>query len=358
MNVDVDPSDWREIDPWWQTYARPQSVARLPDGARVVDIDRLTRCWDGLEPWWREYTESSPVEMEPSLGGEIRSDRMVDSWKDLDPWWDLYAEMGHETAIALSELLERSTVEWSNSNALFDTDPLAADLTGNRLSRGPPQPSNEVEWSRWLAQLLRPSKALVSELFDVAVESSPTEVIREDRLSKQAGGFRRPDILVCHANCGISIEVKLDDENYRKTPETAELVEQHYDDRKWVHTLLLPKRQTGRLESIVTPSLEMDTDGQRYLDWENPGPIRVLYWQDVTAAIRSVLRRGSEVDDHWAANAFLFCAVAEQQIANFQPQPTIQRLADPATVVDAVVPVSVAESLEEQLLYFRERGST
>lgn len=176
MNVDVDPSDWREIDPWWQTYARPQSVARLPDGARVVDIDRLTRCWDGLEPWWREYTESSPVEMEPSLGGEISSDRMVDSWKDLDPWWDVYAEMGHETAIALSELLERSTVEWSNSNALFDTDPLAADLTGNRLSRGPPQPSNEVEWSRWLAQLLRPSKALVSELFDVAVESSPPSV--------------------------------------------------------------------------------------------------------------------------------------------------------------------------------------
>ena len=355
MNVDVDQNDWRVIDPWWPTYALPQSVGRLPDDAREIDIDRFTQCWDDLDPWWRELTKSSPVEMESTLGAVIDSNWLADSWPDLDPWWDVYAEMGHETAIELSKLLEESINEWAKSSALFDTDPLAVDLTRNRVSRGPLQPGNEVEWSRWLAQLLRPSKPLVTELFEVSVENPPTEVIREDRLSKEAGGFRRPDVLVCHRDRGISIEVKLDDENYRKTPETAELVEQHYADREWIHTILLPKRQTGRLESTVMPPIETDTDGKRYLDWETPGPIQVLYWQDVTAAIRSVLRRGAEVDDHWAANAFLFCAIAEQQLMNFQSEEDVQRLADPHSVVDTVVPIGVANSLEQQLKYLRER---
>ncbi|WP_254862258.1 hypothetical protein [Halovivax gelatinilyticus] len=288
------------------------------------------------------------------MGAVIGSNWLADGWTDLDPWWDEYADIGHETAIELANLLERSTDEWTNSNAPFDTDPLAANLTQTQLSRGPLQPGNEVEWSRWLAQLLYPSKALVSELFEVSVETPPSEVIREDRLSKHAGGFRRPDILVCHADRGISIEVKLDDENYRKTPETAALVEQHYADREWPHTLLLPKRQTGRLESIVDPSLETDSDGKRSLDWETPGPIRVLDWQDVTAAIRSVLRQGAAVDDHWAANAFLFCAVAEQHISGFQSEPSVRRLAEPRTIVDATVSVGVATSLAEQLTYLRE----
>lgn len=83
-----------------------------------------------------------------------------------------------------------------------------------------------------------------------------------------------------------------------------------------------------------------------------------MYWRDVTAAIRSVLRRGVAVDDHWAANAYLFCAVAEQQLMNFQPQPVVRKVAGSANVVDTLRPIMLADSLEEQLTYLRERGET
>lgn len=39
-----------------------------------------------------------------------------------------------------------------------------------------------------------------------------------------------------------------------------------------------------------------------------PRPIDVLYWRDVTAAIRALLRRDDVVGVHWAASAYLFCA--------------------------------------------------
>lgn len=322
----------------------------------MISRRQLTRSWDDVDPWWNAHTSSSRVVGTSFIDREVSPEWLTDCWSELEPWWTEYIEIGYETAVELWKLLERSNERWANAAGPFDTDPLATDLTGTRHSRGPLEPSDEVAWSRWLARILRPSRALVSELFDLRVTAPPSEVIREERLSKEAGGFRRPDILICHAERGVSIEVKLGDEHYGKTAETGMLVERHYDDREWVHSILLPKRKLGRLETIVDLPLESTVEGQRYLQCHEPGPIRVLSWQDVTAAIRSVLRRGEFVDDHWAANAYLFCAVAEQRIANFQPQPTVRRLADPASVVDTIVPINVADSLEEQLLYFHERA--
>ncbi|OYR50458.1 hypothetical protein DJ73_15770 [Halorubrum sp. Ea1] len=151
------------------------------------------------------------------------------------------------------------------------------------------------------------------------------------------------------------MEVKLGDDNYRKTPETARLVERHYDDVRWDHVLLLPKRQRDRLDTVVSPSIDERPDGTREIVWDESGPVTVLYWQDIAAAVRAVLRRGDVVDDHWAANAFLFCAAVEQQIAGFQPQPTIDRMVDPSGVVETVRPIVVSETLDEQLTYLRSR---
>lgn len=320
MSIVVEPRDWTSLDPWWSSYAQTQSIARNPSSARALGIERLTNYWD-----------------------------------ELGPWWDVYTEIGYETAVRISDLLRQSNDEWKSSDAPFDMDPLAADLTGERALRGPLHPSGEVEWSRWLAQLMRPSAALTNELFDVAVDQPANEVIREDQLSKPDGSFRRPDILLCHADSGVSIEVKLGDENYEKTAETARLVERHYEDWDWNHVLLLPKRKKKRLNSILEPSLNFRYDDQLQVEWDDPGPVDVIYWRGVTAAIRSLLRRGAAVDGHWAANAYLFCAVTEQRLMDFQPQSVVERLADPADVVDTIQPISIADTLEEQLTYLRER---
>lgn len=320
MSTEVEPNDWACLDQWWAAYTQTQSIARSPALVRVISQEQLTDCWD-----------------------------------ELDPWWDRYSETGYGTAVRISDLLEQSNEKWENSSAPFDTDPLAADLSGERFLRGPLRPNSEVEWSQWLAQLMRPSVALTSELFGISVDHSPDKVIRETQLTKQDGSFRRPDILLCHADQGISIEVKLNDENYTKTAETARLVERHYNDLEWTHVLLLPKRKKERLNSLLKPSLNLQGNDRLQVEWENPGPVDVRYWCDVTTAIRSLLQRGMVVDDHWAANAYLFCTVAEQQIMNFQPQPIIERLAAPTNIVDMLQPIQIADTLEEQLTYLRER---
>jgi hypothetical protein len=318
----------------------------------------LTNSWDEVDLWWQAYAETSPFARGQASARILSTEHSAESWDELDPWWDIYAETGYDKAKQIAELLEKSNDEWAQSSGSFDTDPLAADLTGRRVSRGPLQPNGEVEWSQWLAQLLRPSAALVTELFNVTVSQAPGKVVREEQLSKEEGTFRRPDILVFHPGRGISIEVKLGDENYQKTSETAELVERHYNNPEWDHTLLLPKRKQERLASIVQPQLDRGSGGRLTVEWDEPGPIEVLYWRDVTAAIRSILRRGEVVDDHWAANAYLFCAVAEQQIMGFQPQPVVEKLIASADVVNTLRPIMLADTLHEQLTYLRERRET
>ena len=355
MSSDVEPSDWASLDLWFDAYLRSQGGVETyrPDRERV--LREPGREWEAVDAVAQAgLNAKSTIFCSPALQA-TNEDRLTEWWTDLDSWWDLFSEAGHENAVQVAELLEKSNELWAASAAPFETEPLAADMTGTRALRGPIQPSGELDWSQWLAQLLEPSAALVRELFGVPIEEPPNEVLREARLSKQDGGRRRADILVRHPDYGVSIEVKLGDDNYRKTPETAHLVERHYDDVRWDHVLLLPKRQRGRLNAVVSPSIDERADGTREIVWDESGPITVLYWQDVATAVRAVLRRGDVVDDHWAANAYLFCAAVEQHIAGFQPQPMIDRMVNPSGVVETVRPIVVSDTLDEQLTYLRSR---
>ena len=360
MSTEVESGDWLCLDDWWAVYREGQPVARNSASAGVLDKEGLTNSWNELDPWWQAHIEASSVAQRTSMVRNLETEELTATWDELSPWWETYTETGHSTAVAIADLLEQSNEKWRKSEGPFDTDPLAADLTLDYLSRGPFQPTNEVEWSRWLAQLLQPSPELIDELFGLEVAQPPQKVVRENQLSKtdeQDGTFRRPDILVFHTDRGISIEVKLGDENYQKTAETARLVEHHYGDYDWTHTLLLPKRKNQRLDSIVEPSITSPSDGPSLIEWDDPAPVAIINWCDVTAAIRSLLCRDAIVDDHWAANAYLFCAVAEQQLMGFKPKPVIERLATPTSAVDAIQPIQIASDLEEQLTYLQTRRS-
>lgn len=349
MGTEVKPGDWTELDPWWSAYMQTLSVGRSPPSAQTLDTTGLPDCWDDFDSWWRTYTDTSPHVRDSTR--TLVTERLTDSWNELDPWWDGYAKTGYEKVVKIADLLDESNEAWRQSPAPFDTDPLAAAVTSDE---GPLLPSHEESWSDWLAKILRPSAALVTEIFDVPVQGSPENIVREDQLLKEEGGFRRPDLLLFHTDRGISVEVKLGDEHYEKTAETALLAEDQYD-YEWHHTLLLPKRKRSRLGTIVEPPVSSPTDDRPEIEWENPGPIAVVYWRDVTAAIRTLLCRGDVIDDHWAANAYLFCAAAEQQLLNFQPQPTIERMAQPLDVVETMHPIVLADALEEQLTYLRAR---
>ncbi|MFD1600491.1 hypothetical protein [Halobellus rarus] len=357
MDRDARPADWAGLDSWWATLAQPHRLTSQSDGARVVERDRVGNWWSEVDSWWQSSARYSGPTADTSWSQVFPEEQSPDPWADLDDWWELYAQTGTDAAVRLAAVLARSNTVWSASNAPFDTDPLATDVSDGATPRGPYHPSNEVAWSRWLAQLLRPAGALIATLFDIPVEGPPDEVIREARLSNPGGRPRRADLLICYGDRGISIEVKLDDENYGKTAETAALVEHHYDDREWTHVLLLPERKRNRLDAIVSPGVEQTPDGQLRIPWTDPGPVEVRYWRDITTALRTLLRAGEIVDDHWAANAYLFCAVAEQQLLNFVSHPDAKRFASPANVVEALRPHQLTDTIDRQLTYLQQQNT-
>lgn len=350
MRTDVESGDWTDIDPWWSAHTQAWPIRSKSASVRLENSSRGADYWVDLDRWWRVSTETSPIARQSDPVWTVAPGHFTDSWEELDFWWDAYTDTGHETAVEIAQMLSLSNEKWKQSASPFDTDPLASVLTRDQ---GPLLPSNEEGWSDWLANLLRRSGALVTELFDLEVTQAPSAVVREDRLLKDSGGFRRPDILIFHGDQGISIEVKLNDENYGKTAETALLVERHYDKFEWTHVILLPEWKRERLEAIVEPSVESRVGGQLQVEWVEPGPIAVKFWQDVTLAIRALLVRGEYVDDQWSANAYLFCSAVEQQIMNFQPQPIIDRMADPTNVVDTMQPIAFAGVLREQHDYLK-----
>lgn len=354
MTTDLEPDDWTYLDSWWSAYKQAKSVCQDPSLLQALDRNWLIDSWEEVGSWWQESIVSS--RLDSGTPSEMLSAKQrAELWSELDSWWSVYTETGHNKAKTIIELLAESNDEWEQSPGPFDADPLATDLTDVRASRGPLQPNGEVEWSNWLAKLLRPSTAFVSALFDVTVSQAPSKVVREDRVSKEEGTFRRPDILIFHPDQGVSIEVKLDNENYRKTSETAALVEHHYNDREWTHSLLLPSQKQERLATITKPPLKRTNDDRVLIEWDDPGSIDVLHWCDVTTAIRSVIRRNKLVDDHWAANAYLFCAVVEQQIMEFKPQPMLEQIVASADTIGSVQPVTLADTLDTQLKYLQER---
>ena len=144
MGTAVEPGDWGSLDPWWSAYAESDSIAPVSNLTQVLELDRLTDCWASLGPWWQAYMDTAPVVQGSSSAREFVGEWLTDSWSELDLWWNEYVETGHETAVQIADLLEHSNDEWENSDAPFDTDPLAVDLTGRRMSRGPLQPSGEI----------------------------------------------------------------------------------------------------------------------------------------------------------------------------------------------------------------------
>lgn len=348
MGVETDSDDWVGLDPWWAAHAQSWPATRHADSVSTLDSAQVTDCWSELDPWWRTHTASEPHVHGAASSRTLVVEQLGDAWTDLDSWWSAYAEIGHETAVDIHELLRESNEAWRQSPAPFDTDPLAAAVTDDE---GPLLPSTEEGWSDWLAKVLRPAAALVAELFDVSVDGAPDHILREDQLTKDDGGFRRPDLLLFHADRGISIEVKLGDEHYEKTEETARLAEREYDDYEWHHLLLLPERKRDQLGRKVAPEVSSRQNDRLQVEWGDPGPIDVVFWRDVTTAIRTLLRRGDAVNDSWAANAYLLCAAVEQQIIRFQPQLEIEQMADPASIVDTVQPITIAGVLDDQYEY-------
>lgn len=221
---------------------------------------------------------------------------------------------------------------------LFNRDPLVEDWSETNPSAGPLR-SQEENWSQWLAHLLRSSSGeFTRELFGESFDCTPTSVRRELVYRDEELHDRRVDILVEWANRGVSIEVKIDDEEYAKTPQTAYLTEKHHSRNiEWTHLILLPERKHTALSDTFGARIEdqgenrptIASNGAEELD------VTVVYWHEVSQALRRVLLDNTESSPHWMASGYLFITLIEQKIERFYTNPAVLAYLDaPVSVSD------------------------
>lgn len=299
--------------------------------------------WEVLDSWWTTFVDRTAPNGNSARNAVLNPARQTRVWPELDAWWAVYTETGHDTAIAIRDLLVASNERWATGRGLFDTDPLATDVATERSLLGPLQPADELQWSYWLAELLR-VPAFAEQVLGHAFADEEIAVVREDSYDREsADGSRRADIVLRQSGIGASVEVKLFDTSYAKTAETAALVEGAARHLEWSHYLILPKSQRGALVADVDVPLGTTEGGTEYVEWDKPGPVQVVYWRDVATAARRLLRDGLIENDHWNAAAYLFCGLVEQRLLNFQPLPVIQRMADAERVTDTTRPIRLGQ---------------
>lgn len=281
--------------------------------------------------------------------------RTSEVWHDIDPWWKVYGEDQQKELDELHELMQQLFKEWKQSDCLFDQDPLAEDWSDESRKTGPIRPGLEENWSYWLAHLFRTSTGdFTKELFGDRFDAKPEKVQCECVFYDEEGIDRRADILLKYEGKGISIEVKIGDKNYRKTPHTAHLIEND-DERDWDHYILLPKSKISLMKDILGPNFQEEGDPRPIILSERFPDIDVIYWWDVSQALRRTLLYGENNDPHWQASAYLFINLIEQKISKIYNKNFVER-----NVVDEREPtysdIKRIGSIEtqDQIEYFKD----
>ena len=250
-------------------------------------------------------------------------------WCAVDDWWERASITNTETIADLQALFETLNEQWRDSPACFDRDPLCAEWRDD----GPLRTTQEENWSQWLAHLCGSAPAtFTTDLFGIPVTEPPTRVQCEVPLSSDTTHDRRADVLIQYPETGISIEVKIDDENYAKTPDTARLIEHHDQRRTWNHYLLLPETNHEALRA-TTGSQFNDGEAHSILRGTQPDEpdVTVLYWRDISKRLRQTLLTDATATPHWQASAYSFITIIETVLCQFAPAPLITNAATGST---------------------------
>lgn len=309
----VSSEDWPAIDSWWSSFTQDcplilatAPIRELPDVAKA-------QSWSTVDPLWTAFEAD-----QESLFTEVHIQELSDhsegaAWETVDDFWNSYTEQQQDELLELQELMAHLDETWIDGASTFEDDPLTTNWRSESQYEGPLRTTiNEEDWSQWLAHLLRTSSGPFAQELLGAPSTHPTSVRREVVFYGE-GTQRRVDILVEYDDVGISIEVKQGDKHYRKTPETAGLVERN-TQRDWSHVLLLQKDKLPRLQQTFGDDLTRPEDSRPLIQSDQSSDIDVRYWQDVSRVLRQVLIEGHEPDSHWEASAYLFITLIEQRI--------------------------------------------
>jgi hypothetical protein len=309
----VTATDWSVMDTWWSNYKQDQTLLFAPRSMRELPDVASDRHWTSVDSLWHAFEEDHDVLFAAQHVQDLSDTSWEDAWATIDKFWDRYAEQQQDDLRELQELMGDLRETWVNGGSHFAEDPLTVNWRSESQYEGPLRATiHEEDWSQWLAHLLRTSSGpFVRELLGTP-NRSPTRVRREVVFFGESSQ-RRVDILVEFDSLGVSIEVKQGDEQYGKTPETADLVEQN-DRREWSHVLLLQKHKLPRLKQTFKDEIDRSAADSPLIRSDQAPDIDIQYWQDVSSVLRRMLLDRREPNSHWQASAYLFITLIEQRI--------------------------------------------
>jgi hypothetical protein len=262
----------------------------MASGGPSISARPTWSIFDGFEPPARRTSAARPTW---SVFDGFERPRQRVSWRSLDELVSRAQRYVAERCRAFPALLRR----WDEMLADFEGDPSRSDWTTFR----PLRTDREEDWSDWLQHFIGTSRTghFSQEIFshsgftDSAQYASP-HVVRED-----VSEDRRADLVVQWSKDHHSqLEVKVGDQAFSKTSETASKLEHKYLAAKWTHYILLPIED---LESW-----------QRLAHTEAP-IVHAFTWDDVAVALRRSLRRQTE-SRRWLTWAHGFCGLIEQKL--------------------------------------------
>lgn len=211
---------------------------------------------------------------------------------------------------------------------LIESDAQLADLGGDPLrdawsSFRPLRLSREEDWSDWLAHLIQTSRtgvfwstALRNKISSGAL-ASPLIVRREWTLP---GGYRADlGIRLQAGDSWIHVEVKIGDDDLKKTVGTGEAMRSSVHPAA-VHDVLLLPADNKLLWSAVIDDFERSDDGAGKAS-SLARAVTVIDWHDVARGLRSALCQSGETLS-WRVLARVFCGAVEQSLIGLQTIPT------------------------------------
>jgi hypothetical protein len=251
--------------------------------------------FDGFEPPARQTSAARPTW---SIFDGFERPRQRVSWRSLDGLVSRAQRYVEERCRDFPALLRR----WDEQLAELEGDPSRSDWTTFR----PLRTDREEDWSDWLQHFIGTSRSghFSRELFSRSgftedAQCALPHVIREDVTED-----RRADLVIQWSNGQHSqLEVKVGDQAFSKTSETASRLEHKYPAAKWTHYILLPAEDLETWQKL--PHAEAPL-------------VHVFTWDDVAVALRRSLRRCAE-SRRWLTWAHGFCGLIEQKLLRHPP---------------------------------------
>ena len=315
----IEASSWRKIDGWWTAAIDQENGYVANSEWRAIDSEFGGDFSSIVGKWWQSYVDSPVVTLIERDVRKLKTTWGDHEWDGIENWWETYAANKQKQITEVAEAINEVNNEWERSTSQFNCDPLSADWRPAGNTYGPLRITHEEDWSHWLAHLLRSSTGeFTARLLGNQFDSYSHTVDREVRFFNSSGKNRRVDILVNDDTLGATIEVKIDDTNYRKTLDTARLVEEERYGN-WTHMLLLPRRQLPTLRRRFSNRLNVSSDENPIIESSQSSNIRVIYWDDVSRILREALFLNKEAGPLWESSAYLFISLIEQHICSFEP---------------------------------------